>query len=63
MNLENLYNGDKLLGDATNKFMNENWLEIFNEIKHSIFDAFGLISENMFTSVFRKLPYNELFSE
>uniref|UniRef100_A0A1A9ZDH2 Uncharacterized protein n=1 Tax=Glossina pallidipes TaxID=7398 RepID=A0A1A9ZDH2_GLOPL len=28
---DNLFNGDKALGDNMNKFLNENWKEIFNE--------------------------------
>lgn len=60
--LDNLYNGDKVLGDSTNLFLNENWQEIFNELKRSIFDAFGLIVANLMNQVFRKIPYNELFS-
>lgn len=62
MQLDNLYNGDKLLGDSTNLFLNENWEEIYNELKRSIFDAFGLIIQNVMNQVFRKIPYNELFS-
>lgn len=60
---KNLYKGDKLLGDSTNKFLNENWSDIFNEIKSSIFDAFTLIAENVMRNVFNKVPYNDLFSE
>jgi len=62
MQLDNLYNGDKLLGDSTNLFLNENWEEIFNELKLSIFDAFGLIMQNIINTVFRKIPYDELFT-
>lgn len=62
MQLDNLYNGDKVLGDSTNLFLNENWEEIFNELKRSIFDAFGLIMQNIINTVFRKIPYNELIS-
>lgn len=59
---QNLYNGDKLLGDTTNKFLNENWGDIFREIKANIFDAFTLIAENTLKNVFNKVPYNDLFS-
>lgn len=62
MRLDNLYKGDKVLGDSTNLFLNENWEEIFNEIKRSIFEAFGLIMQNIINVIFRKLPYNELFT-
>lgn len=59
---QNLYNGDKLLGDTTNKFLNENWADIFREIKANILDAFTLIGENTLKNVFNKVPYNDLFS-
>lgn len=61
--LSNLYNGDKLLGDNTNLFLNENWKDIFNEIKKSVFSAFAQISENILTNVFAKVPYDELFQQ
>lgn len=60
---KNLYNGDKLLGDSTNLFLNENWQDIFNEIKGSIFDAFSLIAQSTLTNIFNKVPYKDLFSE
>uniref|UniRef100_A0A336LPE9 CSON015406 protein n=1 Tax=Culicoides sonorensis TaxID=179676 RepID=A0A336LPE9_CULSO len=31
--LGNLFNGDKLLGDNMNEFLNENWKDIWNELK------------------------------
>lgn len=60
---QNLYNGDKLLGDSTNRFLNENWNDIFKEIKANIFDAFSLIAENVIRNVFNKVPYQDLFIE
>lgn len=59
---QNLYNGDKLLGDTTNRFLNENWNDIFKEIRKNIFDAFTLIAENTLRNVFNKVPYEDLFS-
>lgn len=61
--LDNLYNGDKLLGDSTNSFLNENWKDVFPEIQQSVFDAFGQIVENILTNVFAKVPYDELFAK
>lgn len=61
-NFHNLYNGDKLLGDTTNRFLNENWSDIFKEIQDNIFDAFTLIAENTLRNVFNKVPYNDLFA-
>lgn len=59
--LTNLYNGDKLLGANTNLFLNENWLDIFTEIKKSVFSAFSQISESVLNNIFTKVPYDELF--
>lgn len=60
---KNLYKGDRALGDSTNLFLNENWKDIFHEIKGSIFDAFTLIAQGALTNVFNKVPYKELFSD
>lgn len=59
--LTNLYNGDKVLGDNTNLFLNQNWLEVFTEIKKSVFSAFAQITENVLNNIFSKVPYEELF--
>lgn len=55
------YNGDKALGDNTNLFLNENWTDVWPEIKKSVFDAFSQIAENVLLNVFTKVPYDELF--
>lgn len=60
--MDNLYNGDRALGESTNLFLNENWKEIFDELKQSIFDAFTLIVQNLLNNVFNKVPYAELFA-
>lgn len=62
-NLGNLYNGDKALGDNTNLFLNENWKEVFPELRGSVFEAFGQIVDNVLKNVFAKIPYRELFAE
>ncbi|KAJ6635879.1 Protein takeout [Pseudolycoriella hygida] len=61
MQLDNLYNGDKVLSDSTNLFLNENWVEIYNELKRSIFDAFSLIVQNTINTVFRKICFFKNF--
>lgn len=62
-NFENLYKGDKFLGDATNLFLNENWNDIFEEIKQSLFEACALIADNAVSNIFNKVPYKDLFLE
>lgn len=63
LRLDNLYNGDKLLGETTNSFLNENWNEVFPEIRQSVFDALSQIVEFYMINIFTKIPYNELFAE
>lgn len=59
--LENLFNGDKLLGDTTNLFLNENWHSIFLELKPEFVKAFGDIVKRLINGVFQKLPYETAF--
>lgn len=58
---DNLFNGDKTLGDEMNKVLNENWKEVFSSIK----DAYIKIQEGLFfnigSQVLNKIPYDELF--
>uniref|UniRef100_U5ETV6 Putative hemolymph juvenile hormone binding protein n=1 Tax=Corethrella appendiculata TaxID=1370023 RepID=U5ETV6_9DIPT len=61
MNFSNLFNGDRALGDNMNKFLNENWKDILNEVKPSIVTAFAKIFKNLVNNVFETFPYNELF--
>lgn len=61
LNLENLFNGDKLLGDNMNRFLNENWQDILAELKPSIIDAFTQIFSGIINSVFSRLPYDDIF--
>lgn len=58
---ENLFNGDKALGDNMNEFMNNNWQEIFAELSPSVSKALGLVVKAMMNKFFEKLPYAEYF--
>lgn len=59
--LENLFNGDKALSDNMNLFLNENWRDIFQELKPSIEDAFTQILNSLLNSVFSKVPYSDFY--
>lgn len=63
LHLSNLYNGDRTLGDNTNLFLNENWQEVWPEIRESVFSAFSQIAENVLNNILTKVPYDELFQE
>lgn len=59
--LENLFNGDKALSDNMNLFLNENWKDIFQELRPSIQDAFSQIVDSLINSVFAKIPYSDIY--
>ncbi|KAJ9577458.1 hypothetical protein L9F63_005959 [Diploptera punctata] len=61
--LNNLFNGDKVLGEATNKVFNENWREIFVTYKHIVEEAVGELSKNLANKVFIKFPFKELYPD
>lgn len=61
MNFENLFNGDKALGENMNAFLNQNWRDILNELKPSITFAMEEILKNIINRIFVKLPYDEIF--
>lgn len=61
MDFENLFNGDKLLSESTNRFLNENWTEILRELKPVLTKAIGGIYRAIADPIFNKFPYEELF--
>lgn len=63
LHLENLFNGNKALGDNMNMFLNENWQVILGELKPAVREALLQIVTGIMNSVFDKLPYDELFSD
>ena len=61
--LNNLFNGDKVLGEAANKVFNENWREIFVTYKYVIESAVGSLSKDMANKIFVKFPFKELYPD
>lgn len=61
MHFDNLFNGDKLLGDSTNQFLDENWRDIFNELQPAIIKAIDVQDLGIVKPVFAKVPYAELY--
>lgn len=61
MNFENLYNGDQTLSQSTNTFLNENWMDIFTELKPVLTKAIAGIYKAIAEPIFNKFPYEELF--
>lgn len=61
LKLENLFNGNKALGDNMNLFLNENWQIILDELKPAVRETLAQILSGVINAVFDKLPYNDLF--
>lgn len=59
--LENLFNGDRALGDNMNSFLNENWRDILQELKSPIEAALGASYQHIAARFFAKVPYNQIF--
>lgn len=62
MNFENLFNGNKLLSDTTNTFLNENWKAILDELKLPLRKSIGKTLYEIIGNVFDSIPYEEVFS-
>ncbi|XP_047097006.1 protein takeout-like [Schistocerca piceifrons] len=61
LTFENLFNGDKALGDNMNNFINENWDVILKELKPGISDVLGAIFQDISNRIFSKVPYDKIF--
>ncbi|EFA05092.1 Protein takeout-like Protein [Tribolium castaneum] len=59
--LENLFNGDKALGDNVVQVMNDNWREVFSDVRPSYEEAFSQIFAAIFNNLLRKVPIVDLF--
>jgi hypothetical protein len=58
---DNLFNGDKLLGDEINKMMNENWKLLYEDIEETLLGATTKIFINILNNFFGKLSIEEAF--
>ncbi|XP_034238713.1 protein takeout-like [Thrips palmi] len=59
--LKNLFNGDRLLGDNMNVFLNENWKEVANELGPSLADAIGEVIRQIIQQIVDVVPYDNIF--
>ncbi|KAK9497011.1 hypothetical protein O3M35_012805 [Rhynocoris fuscipes] len=62
IHFNNLFNGNKELGDAMNKFMSENWEAVYKELKPVVNEAVSAILKDVAEKVFSKFPMDELFA-
>ncbi|XP_069704787.1 protein takeout-like [Periplaneta americana] len=62
VNFDNLFNGDKVLGETTNKIINDNGREFFEELRPAIEETLGSIFRNIANTILSKVSEKEMFS-
>lgn len=61
LNFENLFNGDRLLGNQMNRFMNDNWELIFSELKGGYEETLSIVFKEVTNKLFTKVPMDRIF--
>ncbi|KAL3271592.1 hypothetical protein HHI36_022067 [Cryptolaemus montrouzieri] len=60
-NFENLFDGNKLLGDNINQVLNDNWREIFNELRGAYGAVIGKALGHLTNKLFETTSVNDMF--
>lgn len=63
LNFDNLFNGNKQLGDEMNKFLNEHEKEIYAEMKGPFDESFSLVFQQLGNRLMSKIPLEEMFPD
>ncbi|XP_069681805.1 protein takeout-like [Periplaneta americana] len=63
LHLDNLFNGEKRLGNQMNKLLDENWKEVFDEITPHIAASFIEMFRRLANGFAKPIPYDLLFPE
>ncbi|CAH0550088.1 unnamed protein product [Brassicogethes aeneus] len=58
---ENLFKGDKLLGDNMNMVLNDNWEEVMKEVGPGITHTIEVVVHNVVKAYLEQIPYREMF--
>lgn len=61
--LDNLFDGNKLLGDNINRVLNEEWLTIFRDVAEGYEKAYADVFLQYSKAIFAKAPISEIFSQ
>ncbi|KAJ1523287.1 hypothetical protein ONE63_001166 [Megalurothrips usitatus] len=61
MRFDNLFNGNAELSTQMNKFLNDNWVDILQELKPGVLEAFGGAFKEIANRIFLKVPFDKLF--
>ncbi|KAL1502074.1 hypothetical protein ABEB36_007273 [Hypothenemus hampei] len=60
---DNLFGGDKDLGDNINKVLNDNNLEVFTDVRSGYEKSFGTIFNDLANRILLKVPLKDIFLE
>lgn len=61
--LDDLFNGDRKLGEAMNNFLNENWRAVAAEIRPALEDTIGSIVQGITGRLFEAYTFEQLLPE
>ncbi|GLV41783.1 uncharacterized protein CBL_12072 [Carabus blaptoides fortunei] len=61
--LDNLFNGDGVLGEQMNKFLDENWREVSKDIGPALSETISQIITTILSSILARVPYDEFLIE
>lgn len=59
--LDNLFNGDKKLAANILKVLNDNWKDIFQDVKEGLEKSYSEIFKAVANRLFRAVPVHEIF--
>ncbi|XP_050443506.1 protein takeout-like [Adelges cooleyi] len=63
LKLDNLFNGDKALGDNMNVFLNENWRDLLKDLQPAIEEALVFVIFEYAKQFFGRVPLSELLKD
>ncbi|XP_025407025.1 protein takeout-like [Sipha flava] len=63
LKFNNLFNGDKALGDNMNVFLNENWREVIIELQPAIEEVFGSAFKGIGQQFLNRIPFNQIVTD
>ncbi|XP_065170729.1 protein takeout-like [Atheta coriaria] len=61
LHLDNLFNGDKTLGDQVNNFLNENWQDVEGLLRPAVTETVTTLVGAIFDKIAKSVPLDELF--
>ncbi|CAK9811569.1 Protein takeout [Anthophora plagiata] len=61
LRFENLFDGDTVLGEQMNRFINENSDLLFKELQAPYEETFGLVFASISNNIFSRVPFNKIF--